>query len=240
MDFETPPGIDIRPLRTVDDVYAAATVIAEVRDGDRSTMPPTLLRALAHSGNYAMGLWASDRLIGASVAFFAQPEDRSMHSQITAVLPEFQSHGLGRVLKRHQREWALNRDVGHITWTFDPLVARNAHFYLVVLGARATEYLVNQYGSMDDGAGGADPSDRIMVSWALAAPPVPPPPADRVEACVRVPGDIAALRRSDAAEAARWRTDVRAAIVAHLESGLIIGGFDDRGYLFVRPLDHSR
>ena len=105
-------------------------------------MPPNLLRALAHSGNYAVGLYDGERMVGASVAFFAAPAERSMHSHITGVLPDHQSHGLGRVLKQHQREWALARDVGHITWTFDPLVARNAHFNLRVLGTRVTEYLV--------------------------------------------------------------------------------------------------
>ena len=115
-----------------------------------------------------------------------------MHSHITGVLPDHQSHGLGRVLKQHQREWALARDVGHITWTFDPLVARNAHFNLRVLGTRVTEYLVNHYGPMDDGVNRGDETDRIMVSWALAAPPVPTPADERVVAAVAVPHDIEA------------------------------------------------
>ena len=83
-----------------------------------------------------------------------------MHSHITGVLPGLQSQGLGRLLKQHQREWALAREVGHITWTFDPLVARNAHFNLRVLGARVTEYLVDHYGPMDDGVNRGDETDR--------------------------------------------------------------------------------
>ena len=172
---ETPPGIDIRPLETVDAVFAASAVLTQVWGGDRSGMPPNLLRALAHSGNYAVGLYEGDRMVGASVAFFAAPAARSMHSHITGVLPGRQSQGLGRVLKQHQREWALARDVGHITWTFDPLVARNAHFNLRVLGTHVTEYLVNHYGPMDDGVNRGDETDRIMVSWALADVPVPTP-----------------------------------------------------------------
>ena len=158
--------------------------------GDRDAMPPNLLRALAHSGNYVVGLYDGDRMVGASVAFFAAPAERSMHSHITGVLPGLQSHGLGRVLKQHQREWAFARDVGHITWTFDPLVARNAHFNLRVLGARVTEYLVDHYGPMDDGVNRGDETDRLMVSWALAAPPAPTPSDDLVVASVAVPHDI--------------------------------------------------
>ncbi|WP_345800728.1 GNAT family N-acetyltransferase [Microbacterium sp. AZCO] len=231
-----PPGIQIRPLETVEEVFAASEVLAEVWGGDRGGMPPNLLRALAHSGNYAVGLYEGERLIGASVAFFAAPAERSMHSHITGVLPEYQRHGLGRVLKQHQRSWAFARDVGHITWTFDPLVARNAHFNMRVLGTRVTEYLVNQYGPMDDGVNRGDETDRVMVVWALAAPPAPTPADDQVVASVAVPHDIEALRRESPVDAAAWRLRVRDAFVGHLAEGLVVGGFDDeRGYLFVRP-----
>ena len=230
----TPPGIDIRPLDTVEEVHRASDVLAEVGGGDRGGMPPNLLRALAHSGNYAVGLYEGGRMVGASVAFFAAPAARSMHSHITGVLPGHQSHGLGRVLKQHQREWALARDVGHITWTFDPLVARNAHFNLRVLGTRVTEYLVNHYGPMDDGVNRGDETDRIMVSWALAAPPVPTPDDERVVASVEIPHDIETLRRETPVDAAVWRSHVREQLVGHLADGLVIGGFDDaRGYLLV-------
>ena len=229
------PAVDIRPLETVDDVFTASSVLSDVWAGDPSGMPPNLLRALAHSGNYAVGLWREERMVGASVAFFAAPAERSMHSHITGVLPGLQSRGLGRLLKQHQREWALARGVGHITWTFDPLIARNAHFNLGVLGARATEYLVHHYGAMNDGVNRGDDSDRIMVSWALAAPPAPTPSDDRIVASVEIPRDIEALRRAAPAEAAAWRTRARDALRDHLAAGLVIGGFDTRGYLLVRP-----
>ncbi len=232
----TSDGVQIRPLETVEQVHEASRVLGEVWGGDRSGMPPNLLRALAHSGNYAVGLYEGERMLGASVAFFAAPAARSMHSHITGVLPGLQRQGLGRLLKQHQREWALARDVGHITWTFDPLVARNAHFNLRVLGARATEYLVDHYGPMDDGVNRGDETDRIMVSWALAAPPVPTPDAGRVVAAVEVPHDIEALRKNAPTDAAAWRLRVRSAFLGHLADGLVVGGFDDeRGYLFVRP-----
>lgn len=235
-DFEdatAPAGIEIRPLDTVEEVFAASEVLAQVWGGDRTGMPTNLLRALAHSGNYAVGLYDGDRMIGASVAFFAEPSSRSMHSHITGVLDGYRSQGLGRVLKQHQRAWAFARDVGHITWTFDPLVARNAYFNLHVLGARATEYLVDHYGPMDDGVNQGDETDRLMISWALAAPVPPPLEADVVTA-VAVPRDIEQLRRDDRAEALDWRYRVRDAFQGLLADGFRIAGFDDRGYLFTR------
>lgn len=228
--------IDIRPLETIAQIHEAARVLHEVWVGDRDAMPPNLMRALAHSGNYVVGMYDGDRMIGASIAFFAPPAARSMHSHITGVLPGLQSQGLGRLLKHHQREWAFARDVGHITWTFDPLVARNAHFNLRVLGTRITEYLVDHYGPMDDGVNRGDETDRLMVSWALAAPPAPTPAAERVVASVAVPRDIESLRRDSPADAASWRVRVREQFLARLDEGLVAAGFDDeRGYLFVRP-----
>src|SRR3712207_7442617 len=69
--------------------------------------------------------------------------------------------------KLHQRAWAIARGVHEVAWTFDPLVARNAWFNLTKLGARATEYLPNFYGPMDDGINGADESDRDRKSTRL-------------------------------------------------------------------------
>jgi len=102
-----------------------------------------------------------------------------------------------------------------------------------VLGARVTEYLVDHYGQMNDGVNGGDESDRLMVAWALAAPAHPPRDED-VVTTVPVPTDIDKLRRTDPEEALEWRFRVRDAFGGLLQDGFVVGGFDDRGYLFVR------
>ncbi len=85
--------VTIRALETVEEVFAASAVLSEVWGGDRTGMPPNLLRALAHSGNYAVGLYDGERMVGASVAFFAAPAQRSMHSHITGVLAGYRCSG---------------------------------------------------------------------------------------------------------------------------------------------------
>lgn len=223
-------SIDIRPLDTVDAIHEAARVLDRVW-GERGTMPANILRALEHAGNYVVGLYDGDEMIGASAAFFGPPAARSLHSHITGIVDGHQGRGLGRLLKLHQRDWALERGVGRITWTFDPLIPRNAHFNLAVLGARVTEYLVNQYGEMDDEVNRGDESDRLMVSWALAEPAAPQPQDAEITGVVAVPGDVETLRRSDPAAAAAWRVRVRDELRGHLASGRRISGFDRRGYL---------
>ncbi len=224
--------IGIRPLDTVASVHEASAVLSEVWGGDRTGMPANLLRALEHVGNYAFGVYDGDRMVGASVAFFGPPADRVLHSHITGFLAPYRGRGIGRDLKAHQRAWALERGAERITWTFDPLVARNAHFNLETVGARVAEYLVDHYGPMDDGVNRGDESDRILVSWDLS---VPRPERGEVVASIAVPRDIEAIRPASAQDAAAWRRRVREAFIANLEEGLVVGGFDDeRGYLFAR------
>ncbi|NEP08647.1 MAG: GNAT family N-acetyltransferase, partial [Okeania sp. SIO4D6] len=47
---------------------------------------------------------------------------------MTGILPGVQHSGVGRAMKQHQRDWAIERGIPWITWTFDPLVRRNAWF----------------------------------------------------------------------------------------------------------------
>lgn len=226
-------GIEIRPLDTAAACAAGATLFDTVW-ADRGSMPANIMRALAHAGNYVVGLFDGDRMIGASVAFFGGPLERTMHSHITGILPEYRGRALGRMLKQHQRQWALARSVEHITWTFDPLVARNARFNLHVLGAQVADYLVDHYGPMDDGINRGDETDRMLVSWPLAAARRAEPADAEVIATVRIPADIESLRRADRAAADGWRRKVRKQVQKHLAAGLRIAGFDERGYLFVR------
>ncbi|MBO0980891.1 GNAT family N-acetyltransferase [Microbacterium sp. SD291] len=224
----------IRDLDTVELIIDAQGVLDAIRGKERVIDAGTL-RALQQSGNYVVGLFDGEgddeRMVGASIAFFGEPGRRAMHSHITALLPEYRGRGWGRELKEHQRQWAFSRDVGQITWTFDPLVARNAHFFLTVLGARVTAYSVNVYGIFGGGDAG-DESDRLDVKWALAD--IARPPADdAVVAALEIPTDIEAMRVSDPEAAHEWRLRLRAQMEETLGRGLRIAGFDTkRGYLF--------
>jgi predicted GNAT superfamily acetyltransferase len=167
-------GVIVTALTDVAGARLAAELFAAIwGSGPRVPMTGELLRALEHTGNYVSGAWVGDELVGASVAFFGLERGSwNLHSHITGVAPGVQRAGIGFALKQHQRAWALVRDVKEITWTFDPLVRRNAWFNLVKLGAVAVSYHRDFYGPLQDGINAGDPSDRCLVRWRFAAPEV--------------------------------------------------------------------
>jgi predicted GNAT superfamily acetyltransferase len=141
------------------------------RQGDAVTVE--LLRALAHSGNCILAAWSGAEMVGASVAFRGVCDGRpSLHSHITGIVPDRQLRGAGHALKLRQRAWALANAIDCVTWTFDPLIARNGHFNLTKLGADADEYLVDFYGPLRDDMNGDDTTDRLLAVWRLISPRV--------------------------------------------------------------------
>jgi predicted GNAT superfamily acetyltransferase len=167
-------AVDVRPLETIDEMTVACRLLDDVWDippEDASEVRPSLLRALGHAGNYLVGAYRSDgtrrgQMVGASVAFFGAPVGESLHSHITGVVPG-SGRGIGTAIKWHQRAWALDRGLSRITWTYDPLIARNSFFNLNRLGARPGRYFVDFYGPMDDGPNRGQPTDRVEAVWDL-------------------------------------------------------------------------
>ncbi|TDD69268.1 GNAT family N-acetyltransferase [Jiangella aurantiaca] len=166
--------LTIRELSALGDLEEVYALFDSIWRPDRSNPPVTVehLRALAHAGNYVAGAYDGDDLIGACVGFFAAPPGRSLHSHVAGVSSAARGRHVGFALKAHQREWALERGLSEITWTFDPLVRRNAYFNLAKLQARTSDYLVDFYGDMDDAINGGQGSDRLLVRWQLDAPEV--------------------------------------------------------------------
>jgi predicted GNAT superfamily acetyltransferase len=156
------------------DARAAVGVLAQVwpRVGGKEPLPPELAWVFAHSGNYVAMARQGDEPVGAAIGFRGEDDAGPLlHSHITGVLPGRQSLGVGYRLKQHQRDWARSHGLDRVTWTFDPLVTRNAYFNVVKLGARLTTYYVDFYGPMDDEINNGDETDRCLVTWRLDSPP---------------------------------------------------------------------
>jgi predicted GNAT superfamily acetyltransferase len=171
----TPAGrpVQVRLAETEADARAAVDVLGEVwrREDGRKPLPPELAWVFAHSGNYVALACIDGEVVGAAIGFRGHDEaGPHLHSHIAGVRPELQCHNVGYVLKQHQRQWSMQQGLDRVTWTFDPLVARNAYFNVAKLGAELTRYYVDFYGPMDDGINDGDETDRCLVTWQLRSP----------------------------------------------------------------------
>lgn len=142
--------------------------------GDIEVVPSAQIRAVLHGGGRVAGAFLDDELVGFSYGFLARPHGRGMeglglHSHMVAVRARARGRGVGRALKWDQRAWSLARGLGWISWTFDPLQARNANLNLRHLGAVGAEYLVDFYGPMGGPLGGGQPTDRLLAVWQLGS-----------------------------------------------------------------------
>ncbi|GIF77045.1 GNAT family N-acetyltransferase [Asanoa siamensis] len=258
-------GVTVREVADPGGIRAMYALFDRIWRPDPHNQPVSaaLMRALSKADNYVVGAYAGGVLVGACVAFFGPPARATMHSHITGSVRS----GVGFALKTHQRDWAMRNGLKTISWTYDPLVRRNAYFNLGKLAATADEYLTDFYGGMNDGRNGADDSDRVLVSWDLTAPAVDAACAGRPAirepddaavvvldrtadgrpaagdgrgrtVLVAVPPDIEALRRVEPGVAYAWRIAVRETLATLMTGGWRVVGFDKAGrYVLTRDGD---
>ena len=188
-DAASAAGVTLRPLTTLDDADAIVRVMAATWGEE---MPRETIRALAGSGNVPWGAFDGDELIGYVLGWAAVAETDGLHehSHMLATLPDRRHAGVGFALKLAQRASCLDRDIHLVRWTFDPLVARNAHLNINKLGATCDRFHRDYYGQMPDAINVGDRSDRLVVRWRLDLEP-------------RAPARPTTAR---AARAQRWRT----------------------------------
>lgn len=133
-------------------------------------VPATLLKIANRIGGVTAGAFdAERRLVGFVYGMTGIEAGRLVHwSHMLAVRPELRDAGIGARLKRFQRELLAAQGVERMYWTFDPLVARNAHLNLMKLRGKVREYVPEMYpdtGSELHDVG----TDRFLVSWSLGA-----------------------------------------------------------------------
>jgi predicted GNAT superfamily acetyltransferase len=88
------------------------------------------------------------------------------------VHPSHRSLSIGYRLKLAQRQKALALGIKEITWTFDPLRARNAHLNFGRLGVISNDYRVDFYGPQTSSPLHRNGTDRLWVTWYLSDPRV--------------------------------------------------------------------
>jgi len=163
----------IRLLETPEEMTAVEALQRLVWPGSETdVIPAHMLLAAVHHGGLVLGAFVEDDLVGVSFGFpgiYTTPDGPRLkhHSHILGVHPDWNGKGIGFALKRAQWQMVRKQGLDRITWTYDPLLSRNAHLNISRLGAVCNTYLRSEYGEMRDGLNAGLPSDRFTVDWWL-------------------------------------------------------------------------
>ncbi len=164
-------AVDIRPLASLDELAESVALQNRVWGaGFSEAVPVSLLTAATYVGGLAIGAFAADgAMLGFVFGLTGIAEGRTVHwSHLLGVLDTARNLGVGRMLKEYQREELARRGIPEMRWTFDPLVAKNAHLNLNLLGARVVRFTPNMYGANATPLHHGLPTDRFVVACATA------------------------------------------------------------------------
>jgi predicted GNAT superfamily acetyltransferase len=192
---------DMDALKQMEAVQAAAWEMP-----DREIVPSHVLEIVAETGGQLLAARTKDnnRVIGFILAFLAKNDGAEKHlgipdgelffaSHQLAVLPDYQSGGIGRKLKDAQRLDALHRGIRWMQWTYYPMLTKNGSLNFRKLHARSYKFVPDKYGVQNAGLYEGLPSDRLIVLWDLKSREGGSPPQDDVP----FPEDTVILTRRD-------------------------------------------
>ena len=254
------PQVEVRLARSHAEFAACEALSRDIWGAaERNVVPRELLLTMQLNGGLVHGAFLPDgRLVGFCFGFAGVRDGQlRLCSHQLGVIPELRGAGIGIELKQAQRKDALRLGYRLVSWTFDPLEARNAYINLHRLGCIARLYDRNHYGEMEDELNRGLPSDRFEAEWWLdrpkpAAPAGQPvlslraaadgaPIRDPVDLAVApavliaVPEDLQAIKKKSLELALRWRLESRAALEAALDASMIAVDFRREGaYVMAR------
>jgi predicted GNAT superfamily acetyltransferase len=165
------PSWNIHLLESPEEMSAVEALQREVWPGSETDIVPAhLLITAARNGGVVLAAFAEERIVGFVFGFpgleFTPDGPRPKHcSHMAGVHPDYRDTGIGFALKRAQWQMVRHQGLDHITWTYDPLLSRNAYLNIARLGAVCSTYHRSEYGEMRDGLNAGLPSDRFQVDW---------------------------------------------------------------------------
>lgn len=175
--------ISIKPLTTLDELLPSIGLQQSYWGTQSdSVVPLHMLFSIVANGGHVLAAMDGDFCAGIVIGMVGidphtpqQPpaEWLYIYSKRMVVDERYRSRGLGFRLKMAQREAALAQGIQRVVWTYDPLLAANAHLNIRKLGGESRVYQQDYYGT--DNAGGLSPlgtSDRLQVDWWVANPSI--------------------------------------------------------------------
>ncbi|PID02259.1 GNAT family N-acetyltransferase [Sporosarcina sp. P2] len=156
--------IEVRKVTTIEDIHSMQKLEKQIWGMEPIPVHQTI--TAVKNGGLIVGAFLEERMVGYSYSFAGYSDGQIyLCSHMLAVDEEFQTRGIGMLLKEEQQR--LAREMGYrlIVWTFDPLESRNAYLNTSKLYGVCYDYIVDCYGKMDDGLNKGLPTDRFQVAW---------------------------------------------------------------------------
>jgi len=238
-----PEEIAIRECTTVEELEACVQLQRQVFAlPDLEISPRRHLIVSRLVGGWTLGAFVRSELVGFVHLMIAVRGDNEIfgYSHMMAVAVPYQNKGIGARLKWAQRDRALAEGRNFITWTWEPMRVRNAHFNLNRLGATVESYAENLYGTdyiTEPDEKGETPrgidSDRLFASWDLSSERVTvlasggqPQPLGPPVVTIEIPPNWPLMLKEDVDAARREQLRLREEFQRALAAGLVCAGFD--------------
>jgi predicted GNAT superfamily acetyltransferase len=227
-------GIVVRKCESLPELKRCCELQRQIwMEADLDVEPVTIMIVAARTGGVVLGAFDGDDLVGFTEAIMGLKSGQPyLHSHVTGVLEAYRNRGVGRMLKRFQREEALSRGIRLVQWTFDPLETRNAHFNLNRLGAICREFIPNLYGVTSSPLHHGIPTDRLLAEWHLDSPRViarsagmTEPSAPSLET-VRVPVELEQWKKTDSGKIAELQQRIGAQFTQLFARGYAVLGLN--------------
>ncbi len=165
------PAYTIKLIENIDEMHRVEDLQRQVwQEGESEIVPAHLINSAVHNGGLLLGAYVEEELAGfvfGFSGFYSTPDGPRLkhYSSMLGVRPEFRDQGMGFALKRAQWQMVRHQGIDRITWTYDPLLSRNAWLNITRLGAVCSTYLRDFYGKMNDALNQGLPTDRFDVDW---------------------------------------------------------------------------
>lgn len=200
--------------------------------GPEIVPPRNLLRGLALGGACLQVAWRAESPVGFALGWLGWRDGLHFHSHQVGVIGDVRGGGVGLALKLAQRALCLDNGITEMRWTFDPLLATNARFNLVRLGARVVDFHPHCYGDRRDAFNTGERTDRVEVSWQLDRPVagamVEPVDTDEL---IAIPREYLRLRDVEPDAAREVRRVVGQSFAALFATGGHVRGLCEAGYV---------
>lgn len=158
--------VKIKTLYQLEDLEDMQKLEQHVWGMDFTPVHQTL--TVAKNGGIILGGYINDELI-AFLYSFPGFDGHSMYlcSHMLGIHKDYRGQGIGELLKRKQREIALEKGYKRITWTFDPLESANANLNIRKLKGICRTYMEDCYGKLKGHLNEGLATDRFLLEWHI-------------------------------------------------------------------------